>query len=120
VNCHCRTQQVKDEDGDGVLQVNGKRYGDFATIHDLITACSTTPLPDGWPVLLTETVDAETGAVILMGPSLPRPVGAVWFHGVTKGKESDNESLRDSATGTFIDGRFFVAELGRDSKSFPG
>lgn len=34
--------QVKDEDGDGVLQVNGKRYGDFATIQDLITACTYT------------------------------------------------------------------------------
>ena len=55
-----------------------------------------------------------------MGPALPRPVGAVRFHGVTKGKEGDNEALRDSTTGAFTDGRFFVSELGRDSKSFPG
>lgn len=39
---HVELTQVKDEDGDGVLQVNGKRYGDFATIQDLITACTYT------------------------------------------------------------------------------
>ena len=71
-------------------------------------------------MLLTETVDRVSGEILPMGPALPKPVGAVWFHGVTRGKEVDGEALRDSTSGTFHDGRFFIAELGRDSKSFPG
>lgn len=58
------TRHLIKQDESGFLTVNKKSYGNFSRIEDLVSRFCAEPLPDGWPVLLRETVDQKTRSVI--------------------------------------------------------
>lgn len=112
--CGRPTRHLVQKDEAGCLTVNRKSFGDVSTIEALVAMFCTEPLPQGWPVLLRDTVNGESGAIVPMG-SAP-----VWLHGVSQGKTADAARLLDPATSSYPSGRFFVVVLDSTSTNYPG
>ena len=60
------TRHLIKDNGDGILSVNKKIYGDHTTIQSLIQSVMKPDLPTGWPVQLTNAITASgTTAAVL-------------------------------------------------------
>lgn len=59
------TRHLVKDYGEGLV-VNKRSYGNLPTVDDMVAAFSATVLPAGWPIRLTQTVDAISKTLIQM------------------------------------------------------